>query len=154
HERRPDLAREVEGSPGDPGMADDQTDGVAGGFPTENGDPVELLAVVRPPGSYGDGVATGGEMAGPLVSRQIGPDPNAGRIPGAKRCDPHGWLRRHRGGQDDVTGELSLLVSLTNASTSLTRNPNSASASTATRLCSKREVRAPLIVTAASVVKR
>src|SRR5690606_10133196 len=70
HERRPDLAREVEGSPGIPGMADDQVDGVAGGFPTENGDPVELVAVVRPPGSYGDGVAAGGEMAKPLVSRQ------------------------------------------------------------------------------------
>src|SRR5690606_4847274 len=117
-------------------------------------DPVELVAVVRPPGGDGDGVAAGGEVAEPPVGRDIGPDPDAGRVPGAERCDPHGWLRRRRGGQDDVTGELSLLVSFTNAFGSLTRNPNSASASTATRLCSNREVRAPLMVTAASVVNR
>src|SRR5690606_38422634 len=139
HERGPDLGRVVAGSRGVSGVADDQDGGVAGWFPTEDGDPVDLVAVVRPPGGDGDGVTAGGEIAELLVSREIGPDPYAGRVPGAERCDPHGWLRRRRGGQDDVIGELSLLVSLTNAFGSLTRNPNSASASKATRLCSNRE---------------
>src|SRR5690606_31754100 len=83
--------------------------------------------------------------AGGRATRESGDRPRPG-CGGGTRCQTlrsSRWLRRRRAGQDDVTGVF--LVSLRNAPASLAIDRNPASAGTATRLCSKREVRAPLM---------
>ena len=121
---------------------------LSGGGPQATGtaddlDAVELVDLVRQGGHDFYVVAVPNQIYEAFVRREPRPNPGVRWVEGR---DP-----QHLHGQLEVTGVLLVFVSFVKASTSLTRNPYSASARMATRLFSNSDTRLPLIVTGASV---